>query len=431
MGRKKSIPCGMDFGEKALLADQPGPAQGGDNCRDDNQLQDDGRDGVEKRLGDKNLEGKGAARQTHQDDLGDAPDDAAGDHRGDQAQIDALEVLLQAAIQQAADQAVGAHLKGHGDAGGEQRRHLKQQKAQRRQDQAHQRAVGPAADKSAQHDREVHGADHVADLRDLAGQKGQHQAQRKEEGGEHQLFGVGKCGWIVCHGKTSLIVVGKIQLVRRGNGAQHPAGVAGGDAVGGDIFGHHAACADDAVVPDGHAGQHGAAAAEPDVAADGDGAGKLGAGAPLFRVDGVAGGVKAAVWSDQHVLPKGDRRAVQDDAVVVDVKSASRVDVAAVVAPEIWLDVDFFVRLYQQRAQQRLLLVPLGGRGLVKGKAKLLAAPACLHQFRVACIVGQALNHLFSFCHGSSLLLYCLTARIISIIGRRISSFIPGMSHIS
>lgn len=140
-------------------------------------------------------------------------------------------------------------------------RHLKEQKAQRRQDQAHQRAVGSAADKSAQHDREVHGADHVADLRDLAGQKGQHQAQRKEEGGEHQLFGAGKCGWIVCHGKTSLIVVGKIQLVRRGNGAQHPAGVAGGDAVGGDIFGHHAACADDAVVPDGHAGQHGAAAA--------------------------------------------------------------------------------------------------------------------------------------------------------------------------
>ncbi len=36
MGRKKSISQGMDFGKEALLTDQLGPAQGGDNCRDDN-----------------------------------------------------------------------------------------------------------------------------------------------------------------------------------------------------------------------------------------------------------------------------------------------------------------------------------------------------------------------------------------------------------
>ena len=55
----------MDFGQEAFLTDQPGPAQGGDNCGDDNQLQDDGRDGVEKRLGDKDLKGEGAAGQAH------------------------------------------------------------------------------------------------------------------------------------------------------------------------------------------------------------------------------------------------------------------------------------------------------------------------------------------------------------------------------
>ena len=58
-----------------------------------------------------------------------------------------------------------------------------------------------------------------------------------------------------------------------GDGTHHAAGHTAGKGVGGDILGHHAACADDAAVADGDAGADDDTCPQPAVVADGDGAG--------------------------------------------------------------------------------------------------------------------------------------------------------------
>jgi len=58
-----------------------------------------------------------------------------------------------------------------------------------------------------------------------------------------------------------------------GDGAHHAAGNAAGEGIGGDILGHHAACADDAAIANGDAGADDDTCSQPAVVADGDGAG--------------------------------------------------------------------------------------------------------------------------------------------------------------
>ena len=164
--------------------------QGSDDKRNQNELQNDGRNGIDECTCDERLEGEAAAGKSHQHNLSDSPDDASDHHGRDQAEVDALDVVLDTGVDQAADQTVGCHLKRHGKTHRVQRRHLEQQEAHRRQNQSHQSAVGSTADEAAQQDGKVHRADHIADFRDLTGQKGEHQSDCKEKTRQDQLFGV-------------------------------------------------------------------------------------------------------------------------------------------------------------------------------------------------------------------------------------------------
>ena len=58
-----------------------------------------------------------------------------------------------------------------------------------------------------------------------------------------------------------------------GDGTHHAAGHTAGEGVGGDVPGHHTACADDAAITDGDTGTDDDTCAQPAVVADGDGAG--------------------------------------------------------------------------------------------------------------------------------------------------------------
>ena len=55
------------------------------------------------------------------------------------------------------------------------------------------------------------------------------------------------------------------------DGTQHFAGISGGNHVGGNVFGHHAACPDDGSIADGYTGQQGDVGGNPYVVADSDG----------------------------------------------------------------------------------------------------------------------------------------------------------------
>ena len=58
-----------------------------------------------------------------------------------------------------------------------------------------------------------------------------------------------------------------------GDGTHHAAGHTAGKGVGGNILGHHTACADNAAVSNGDAGADDNTCPQPAVVADGDGAG--------------------------------------------------------------------------------------------------------------------------------------------------------------
>ena len=91
-------------------------------------------------------------------------------------------------IQPPGQETVGGQLKAHGHAGGENRRHTEQKIPHQRQNRAHQRAVLPAAHQPAQQHGQVHGQQHAADLRNLAGQKRQHQPGGHKQRRQRQVL---------------------------------------------------------------------------------------------------------------------------------------------------------------------------------------------------------------------------------------------------
>ena len=164
-----------------------------------------------------------------------------------------------------------------------------------------------------------------------------------------------------------------------------------------------AAAGDDGPVSDGDAGHHLDAGTDPDVAAHPDGMGILQSLVPLRRRQGVAGGVKAALGADEHVVPKGHAAGVQNDAAVVHVKIPPHGDIDAVVAPEGRLDPQPFSGSAQQAAQQglgRLDIRRLIGQ-LIELPAQCLAGGHLRLQGRIVSrVVQHSPQHLFPFCHG-------------------------------
>ena len=99
-----------------------------------------------------------------------------------------------------------------------------------------------------------------------------------------------------------------------GDGAHHAAGHTAGKGVGGDILGHHAACADDAAIADGDAGADDDTCSQPTVVADGDGAGVAQANPlpltvehlpPLGGNHGMNGGNDGDIRAEVAVVPDG------------------------------------------------------------------------------------------------------------------------------
>ena len=110
--------------------------------------------------------------------------------------------------------------------------------------------------------------------------------------------------------------------------------------------------------------------------------------------------VEAAVGSDEHMVPKGHRGAVQNDAVVVDLDLGAHADVATVVAPEHGLDGDVIPRLAQQLPQQPRSGLRVLHSLLIEPAAQLLGPPSGLDQLRCARPVQRSGQHFLPFRHG-------------------------------
>jgi len=132
-------------------------------------------------------EGLKAEVAAHAHEHGDAPDAAAHKHGEYQRGIDRAAALGHYPVDKAGHKAVACQLKGHAQSGGEHGGHAEDDGAEKGSHEAHRKTPGRAAEEAAEQHGNVHGQKHGAYLGYLPGDKGQHQRQRKEHGGENEI----------------------------------------------------------------------------------------------------------------------------------------------------------------------------------------------------------------------------------------------------
>ena len=119
-------------------------------------------------------------------------------------------------------------------------------------------------------------------------------------------------------------------------------------------------------------------------------------------IQGVDGGVEPAAGPNQHVVPEGYRRAVQDHQVVVGVKILPQGDVDPVVAVEIRGDGELRPGFAEEGAQQlHPLLLPLR-RQAVGGTAHLRRPAAEGGQLLLTGVIPHPGQHFLVFRHGDA-----------------------------
>lgn len=131
----------------------------------------------------------------------------------------------------------------------------------------------------------------------------------------------------------------RLDFVHLCDGADHTARHACRYDAGRNVVCDHTPGADDRACADGHTAADGGVGANPDVVLQCDGRGGADAAAALFRINGVAGTGQTDTRRDKGPRADMDRRCVQNHAVIVDYRQSVDVNIEAVIATEIGLDV--------------------------------------------------------------------------------------------
>ena len=97
-------------------------------------------------------------------------------------------LLFRTVIKESRHEAVSCELECHGSGDRIQRGHSEDKRAHDGENRTDRETVLPAADKSAEKHRNVHGEQHIAYLRYAAGDHGQYHTERRKHCGESQVF---------------------------------------------------------------------------------------------------------------------------------------------------------------------------------------------------------------------------------------------------
>ena len=191
--------------------------------------------------------------------------------------------------------------------------------------------------------------------------------------------------------------------------------------MGGHVMRHHAACADDGPVADGHTRQDDHVAAYPHVVADADGVGILQACVAAGDVERMASSIDAYVRRNEYVVADGDVGSVEDDEVGVGKEVAADADVVAVVAIERRDDASAFAHVHDA-AYQAVALVCAVGRQEVVLMQQAARLQHFLLQFGVVVgIVEQAFGRFLFFCfHQRKFVLEYFGVKLALIYGKTI-----------
>ena len=131
----------------------------------------------------------------------------------------------------------------------------------------------------------------------------------------------------------------RLDFVRLRDGTDHTTGRACRHDTSGDVVGDHTSRTDDRACADGHTTADGGVSPDPDVVLQRDGRGGADAAAALLWINRVSGTGQADARRDKGSRADMNRRRVQNHAVIVDHRQPVDVDIEAVVAAKIGLDI--------------------------------------------------------------------------------------------
>ena len=123
------------------------------------------------------------------------PDEAASYHGCREGGVGHGQGVLHPAVEPAGHGAVSCQLKSHRNGDGEHRGHPEEHRAEQRGRKAHSQTPGSAQHEAAEQDGEMHRAEHIAYLRQMARHHGQHEGQRQKECGQARHCGPEKSFW--------------------------------------------------------------------------------------------------------------------------------------------------------------------------------------------------------------------------------------------
>lgn len=112
-----------------------------------------------------------------------------------------------------------------------------------------------------------------------------------------------------------------------GNFSDDLAGIPDCDAMARDIFDHDAATSYDDVATDGDSGHDLDPSPNPDVIPYSNRIGILQSFVPSFVVNGVASGIKTAIWGNEDVVPEYHFGSIQNHKIMVRIEIFSNLDV--------------------------------------------------------------------------------------------------------
>lgn len=163
-------------------------------------------------------------------------------------------------------------------------------------------------------------------------------------------------------------------ITRLSNTPYDATGVPHCQRTGWDILVDHTSGTDDAIIANGYSGQDTDVRSYPHVVAYRNRPGVFQTTVSLIHINGMTGGIKAAIGGDEDIVAKRHLSAVKNHAVHIGIKVLSDLHVIAIVAEERLLYQEISSRLPQQAGKEARAPFHIGGQQMVVFVADVLAA---------------------------------------------------------
>ena len=192
----------------------------------------------------------------------------------------------------------------------------------------------------------------------------------------------------------------KIDSVSLRNFTHHPARVANGNHMVGDVARHNAACTDHCIFPDMDTGQNNDACANPGVLPDPDILVVLQAPRTEFGINRMIRRGDRHIRAEHHAVGDINMPVIHQGQVGIDIHARSQMQMmSAPVRAQRQLNIAVFTALRKHRAHVFLFLFNIAGPELIERPQAVLIRQLFFQDFTVTRVIDQSFDHSLILCH--------------------------------